>query len=126
MHHKGTHTITTDHSRCNHDDPENFVCQPTAEYACIAPLGAYCRFGCVEDPCSENGWHKSDDNPGQCHHGHPLVAHECWALPWLDSVDVSDTHAGAETLPYGYVYVDGPIDIVEWDEDYLIWEYSST
>lgn len=122
---KGTHTITLDHSGCDHGDPNDSSagCNPTATFECIAPPGDYCILGCIEEPCSETGWHRDPDSPDQCSYGHPLVAHECWVLPWLDSVGITETYADIDTMPQGFIFHDGPIDIVEWDQDYLIWAY---
>jgi len=124
---KGTHTVTFDHAGCNHLDPENWVCEPDATFACIAPPGDYCRFGCVEDPCSETGWTRSPTEPDKCDdYGHPLVDHDCWALAWLEASDATETYADVDTIPDGFIFHDGPIDIVEWDEDYLVWAYPAT
>lgn len=120
---KGTHTITLDHSRCDHAMVEDlFCCDPIPTFACIAPPGDYCVHGCEDDPCLETGWAKGD-KPGECSYGHQLVPHTCWVLPWLDSVSLMDTFVDVESLPFGFIYRDGPIDIVEWDQDYLVWAY---
>jgi hypothetical protein len=39
-------------------------------------------------------------------------------------LDLQDSHAGGMDLPPLFVYRDGLVDIVEWDEDYLLWDYA--
>jgi hypothetical protein len=122
-----THSVVFDHSACNHAGPEteddDHDCQPDATWTCHAAPGDYCVFGCEEMPCAETGWSKGDV-PGECSYGHKLTPHKCWVVVWLDMLDLQDSHAGGMDLPPLFVYRDGLVDIVEWDEDYLLWDYA--
>ena len=120
---KGTHSVVFDHTRCDHTDDDNHDCQPDATWSCNAQPGGYCVYGCEQGGCGENGWTRGDDNPTECSYGHKLAAHECWVVQWLENTDLQNSFADGYDHDPLFVHRDGVIDIVEWDSDYLVWEY---
>jgi hypothetical protein len=129
-----THTITWDHTDCEHDDEHSAAaenwCYPDGTITCTDLTGD-CRRHCrtsVYTGC-EDGWQYCRNecegyghvDPGvpHCTSGHVLDLGECNAILYID-YDVKGC-GPVESLPF----TDGPIE-VEWTGDGYVWTYLDT
>lgn len=123
------HSITWDHSDCEHSDGDDHHCLPSGTVTCTATgLGEnYCRAECSNGACGEflvcegNGGcdycadDPSIDAPHDVFCGTPIVeAGECNAVTFLSYDDLWD---GVDE------YDNGPIR-VWWESDHYEWEYA--
>lgn len=124
------HSITWDHSECEHSDGDDHWCRPDARVTCSATgLGEnYCRAMCFNADCGEfvvcdgdSGcdWCINDptiDTPHDVHCGLAIIeAGKCNAVEFLT---YDDAFSDVST------FVDGPIN-VRWTYDHYEWEYAS-
>lgn len=90
------------------------------------------RFVCTAEPtaacrnypaCECEAWSAElhGDPPAEGHGDQPQD--ECWIAPWMDATDLCDTYSPTQALLDDDEFPDGPVS-VEWNEDYLTWEYA--
>ena len=111
------HSVTFDHSPCDHDNPVGCWRPIVATFTCDAPEDADCRYGCEDDSCIESGWRDIGFLRLWCEKGHRLTQHSCWVEDWVTNVWVEDAYADEV---HG-VLTDGPIEIVNWTDEFLTW-----
>lgn len=123
-----SHTITWDHSQCEHTTDDDHWCSPRGRVSCDDPDGD-CRKHCRTTGYTncENGWNYCRDecdgydhpNPGvpHCTEGHILDVDECNVMLFIEEDPVTNGPAEQQ-------FTDGPIEAEWWTGYGFMWSYA--
>jgi hypothetical protein len=91
-------------------------------FVCTADKAAPCHnYPACECEIWDSETHFDNAEPGHEVRGHD----ECWFVPWMQALGLSDSYALQQTFCDDDDFPDGPVTF-DFDFDCLLWEYADT